>query len=689
MQTTTTTRGYALPMVLVLVAVLAAGLSVLLVSLQTSSTSSTRLFRRTQAQYAISGVARAAAIAAGDSLMLKPPLPEPLPNDATARAAAIAAHLATQRDEVNVELAALAPDITPAGFVIDDIRVAELKERRTGQVQEGSFRGMNAFIQPFDVVARGHHDSLRDGSFIRVDTSVERLFIPMFQFFAFIDGYAFIFNGPGAKYAGRIHSNGNMCLGSGQNTFLEKVTSGGSIYKLRGSGCRTEASGGIGSQTIFVSRAPLAQGVATYATAGFESGFSLLFNKDADSPDWATAAAQWNGQVQDQAHGVPVLRAPIRGTPLVQRGRDAVHALRDNTQNSRFLIDPVLPSEPVDVRSQKIAFKADLRIIDGVWYLRDPANPANLGTPIWSDHPGRARIQGEETWGGEHDVGQTDLFGAGARPRRYSYYRTVDDTTAALAVPSFAAADRPVLSYGVLHRTVVSGQPLWLPGHMRTTPVANCQVGPQNAPGMCFPTQASSTTAQLLQGTRGGLRSAWDESGVAPGAQDCGVDREPTMGLGDFDAGRLPLFNMLPINIDLAALQAALTDRNAGELGSHFVSREFNGVVFVSSTWPGYRTGFGTQSTSTAGTFWPFQGQQDDPLSGTETGTPAERQPDDGLASATRVRATRYDGLPNFDPALGVTRANRPYQRALPQPLCTDTGFALPPTRARRLRQRQ
>lgn len=653
-------RGYSLPLVLVLVALLSAGLVVLLTTVLTSSTTTMRLFKRTQATYAITGVARAGAVAAGDALLLRPPLPDPLPSNPTARAAAVAAHLNTQRDEVNTELAALVPSLTPPGFVVDELRIDQLRERTSGQIQEGAFRGMNALIQPFDVRVSGHHQEMSSGAYIRVDATVERLFIPMFQFFAFIDGYAFVFNGPGAKYAGRVHSNGNMCLGSGQPSFFEKITSGGLIYKLRGSGCRQERSGGIGSATVFVSRAPLADGAATYATPGFETGFSLLNARDADSPTWLTDVNVWNGQVGDSTHGVPVLRAPIRGTPLVQKGRDAVHALQSNTQKSRFLIDPVLPDEPVDVRSQKVAFKADIRILDGVWYVRDPARPAELGTPVWSDHPGRMQTTNDELrWTGPpQSVGQEDLFGAGPRPTRYSHYQTVPGSLA-LSNPAGGSA---VVSYGVLHR--VGGAPVrWVPGFQMGTQAAGCS---DTAP--CFPTFAADTAAKLLQGTRGGFRSAWDESGATNGAADCGANRGDGLGFSGIDAHQLPLFNMLPLNFDVAAFQEAIVDTSPGELGAVFAARgePFNGAVWIGSSWPGFRVGYGDDASSDAARFWPFQGLQDDAVSG------AGSQPIDRLPGNLTTLAV-YDGPAVFDPLAAATRNNVPFQRALPSALCTQS----------------
>lgn len=63
----------------------------------------------------------------------------------------------------------------------------------------------------------------------------------------------------------------------------------------------------------------------------------------------------------------------------------ATTSREDNLTNQRFVVDPVLRNEPADVREQKLAFRADLRIINGVWYVPDPSAPHLPGLPIWSD----------------------------------------------------------------------------------------------------------------------------------------------------------------------------------------------------------------------------------------------------------------------------------------------------------------
>ena len=383
------------------------------------------------------------------------------------------------------------------------------------------------------------------------------------------------------------------------------------------------------------------------------------------------------------------MKPPITGSPITQKGRNAIHALRPNNDNSRFLIDPVLVADSPDVARQKMAFKADIRIIDGIWYRRNPAIPTELGTPIWSDHPGRMNANHvDDKWVGlSKNVGQDDIF-PGARPQRYSWYRTAASGGGLLAAPP--TTFRPVVSYGSLFRKPVASctasktEPcaLWVPGYYNATAETSSACTATSPTAACFPVREATTTAQLLQGTRSGFRSAWDESGLTSGAADCGtVDRGNSFALFQTaitDNRRTAQANMLPLNFDVAALQEALTDTSAGELGALFGSGgpAFNGIVYISATWPGFRDGFGTTATSDRAGMWPFQGLQSDALSGETPNDAANGQPRDNLSSLTD--AAVYDGLSyttvggNLDITAASRQGNKPFQQALPYPFCSD-----------------
>ena len=664
-------RGYALPLVFALVLILSLILTTVLFTTVGSVAVGESMLHRRQAFHAADGVSLAAMDLASQKLRTLPSQPD-LPLNDPGYPLALATMLEDQATATSAFVNSNKSFFTPPGYAVEDVAVTGLGAAVQQLLDSGAFAGMLAQVQPLQLAVAVRRDHDRTPATVVLRSSIERATISMFQFFAFIDGYAFVFNGPGAKFFGRVHANGDMCIGSGSDSFLETITSGGKIYRLRGSGCRNEISGGLSgsspSPTVFVST----DGFPTpFATSAF-----ALLNKDADSPTWVTDVNAWKGtiaHVSDSTHGTPKLKPPIIGVPLTQQGRNAIHALRPNNENSRFLIDPVLPGESSDIARQKMAFKADIRIVDGIWYRRNPANPQELGTPIWSDHPGRMNAgHVDDRWAGPgKTVGQDDLFG-GPRPQRYSWYRTDSAGSAGLAAPP--TTFRPVVSYGSLFR---KAGPVWVPGFYEGTAVATAGCTATSPTAACFPVKEATTTAQLLQGTRSGFRSAWDESGVTDGAADCGANRTTTLSLGVTDERRTAQVNMLPLNFDVGAFHEAMATTAGGELGSHFsAANPFNGIVYVSATWPGFRDGFGTVATSGAAGMWPFQGLQSDPFSGVLPNTLASGQPQDNLGSLTNLAT--YPGLPftvsgsALDISVASRQGNAPFQQALAYPFCSD-----------------
>ncbi|HEY1099787.1 MAG TPA: hypothetical protein VGF99_12710, partial [Myxococcota bacterium] len=652
-------RAYALPLVLGLLLLLSTTLGAAMLAVNASQFVSESGVHRQQAFHNAEGVAIAVAELASAKLRTLPTSP-PVPPTHPDFAAELQRMLEEHAEATNLFVEANAGTYETAGYTVEVAEVSSLGPAELRVFTSGAFQGLQAQVQSLgiNVTVRREHD--RTPGRQAVIAQIDRATLSMFQFFAFIDGYAFIFNGPGAKYAGRMHSNGNMCIGAGADTYMERITSGGSIHRLGGSGCRNEKSGSGGD--VFVARVDLENGINSFPPTGAASDFKKISDKQlADSPTWVADAAQWNNHMTDRAHGVPVLKPPITGSPRAQMGRNALGTLVDNSGTSRFLIDPLLDGEPDDVQAQKIAFKADLRIVNGVWYLRDPSRPQKLGEPIWSDRPGKTASLVDERWDGVVvDVGQDDIH-PGPRPRRYSYYRTTGAGTAALATTSNGEADAPVVSYGTVVPKTGSTGVRWVPGAYAT--------------GASTLTEAT-TPGQLLQGTRSGFRSAWDEVGVQNNAADCSasVDRKATLGFKVNNAAATRLFNMLPINFDVAAFQNALKDLAAGELGARFAARPFNGIVFISSTWPGSNDGYGNASvTPGRATFWPPQGSQNDEVStdGATTGQPAA-----GFSTLN------HDAVTAPSPLESNGGPTPPYQRALPKVFCSDDSGALVRTQA-------
>lgn len=712
------TKAYALPVVLILAGILAAAFLVFMTRLQAAQSTATMAVKRRQVFYVADAVARAATDIAGGMLSSMP-----APGADVDTPAEFATFFGAQAALVQATFDTRRATLAPPGYTVDTLVFSGLQARQLDTLDSGPFRGMIAQIQPFTISVEVSQHGV-NVTVATMRSSVQRGTLSMFQFWNFIDGYAYIYTGSGGKMAGRLHANGNVCMGGGGGgLYAETVTSAGSFYVNRSSGCRGEFNYHEAHTLPVIATRPLTGGIdevnacnlgdtgnhtgasgASYLctglwAAGGVGGTNLTGQFDRDGANsssgvgtdqpaatWrAQATARWNGQLQDQTHGVPVLKVPITGKPVVQQGRDSSFALQSNNQNSRFLVDPMVPSETADVRAQKLVFKADVRILNGVWYIRDPAAPERLGTPVWSDHPGTYRRKlGEDTMNEtmssltvstgslRRDVGQGDIFAAGNRPNRYSYYRTAAGASATALSPTTAAltgtvsdpATRAVISYGVVHREVSSGRAYWTPGSL------TWNTGDNGGRGG-WRTERADTARKLLHGTRSGFRDGWmqvgtycndsngqrdrlmDSTRVGASVRDIdGAQLSATTGVGcnndtnDDNAKRSFMFNILPVNFDVGAFAAALTDTTAGELGSFFTSpRVFNGIVWIGSYWPGQYNGFSaTAASSSAPLFWPFQGRQTDLLQPSAFGT-------DTNADGDTADANELDLATNADDA--------------------------------------
>jgi hypothetical protein len=432
--------------------------------------------------------------------------------------------------------------------------------------------------------------------------------------------------------------------------------------------------------------------------------------------------------VQDTDHEVQELTLPVdppvRFTHLgwAADGRTVLQQMTASSSrpNNRFLVEPVLAGrDPAGFSRNKLADKAQIRIIDGVWYVKDPGADNSLdkveddgpwpGIPIWSDHPGEFTTL-DPTMGVEGiegtrrlQVGQADIRRfldtsddprlAGAKwsqrlairasptPRRFSHYAFVDrdqadDPGARLQPrgpglqfgrvlgPSGLDVDPPaVVSYGGIAPIALEDTPTstyWVPGLRltdnrlpsdrrdptapRPDSVGFCggrsdasaipsidDVGdsdlapavprpflrvtssdgdgntvvtniPSFYPAPSSPLPGDGTVVTYQSGDEG-----WSTGRLCRGDNEEQFRRRMRLALLEaartgfkdthshpdtrFANANAPQDDILPININLHALQEALADKTPGELGSFFCEGclwdEFNGTVWVGNTWRG------------------------------------------------------------------------------------------------------
>jgi hypothetical protein len=596
---TTTTRAYALPLVMMLLLLLAGILTTLIVNLEGSIAIGESAVHRRQAFHMAEGVQVAAVEVAAARLRSLPVAPE-LPRNDPGFDAALASMLASQEVDVeNTVNARILRTVVP-GYTIAPVDIGSLRAAEQTVLTEGAFAGMQAQVQRFEVTVEARRDDDETPASVQLVAEVSRATISMFQFYVFADGYLDLDPGGPVTATGRIHTNGDFCI-AGQPV-VDTVTAAGRVLMSNPNThglCRRRAGE---ANTI---RIATDDNFSTFATMTI----------DHTSPSWPSVETTFNRHLLDQTHNVSSLRMPVSGRPRVQAGASVLAmeqapstaapnpaAKEDNTTSMRFLVDPVLVDEPEDVRRQKFAFKADLRIVDGVWFLRDPNDPAAIGTPIWSDHVGNLAatdvypgFPGENGLGitNHRFIGQEELrstLGWGAiNPHRFSYYGFTDELNGLYRWTWNGT--RAVVSYGVLHN---EGGNVFSPGHINAALTA---------------TARSVGLADFLRGMRSGFKNGWME------ARSESTDPDVNEGASAEEVARSRL---LPLNFDVAAFIAALKDCTAGELGSYFPGtcggggRRFNGIVFISATWPGSLDGLGeSAATHDFAALWPAQPRGD------------------------------------------------------------------------------
>ena len=525
------------------------------------------------------------------------------------------------------------PSLIPSPYSLSNISVTIVKSVANAIIPSGPYAGMNGPVTQLSLSLNLiSPSSVFSGTFLQpLNLQMSISYISMFEFMMFYDvNLPTLSPGPDMSVNGRLHSNHDLCLGSDSGMLsVLKATVGGRLMAMSDARCTS-----AGVANIRIATDPTFTHFASLTSTN-DNGCA---NCAGTGLPWQTySLATWNQQAMDQALGVQLLKLPGAGMGLTQTKDAGNWATVANTTNLRFVIDPVLATDSTQVAAYKYSSNADIRIINGVWYIKDPANPFSWpGLPVWSDHPGSFVENGL-------NVGQSDIraYWSGilpwpvspATPRGYSYYEydTVNQTIFSDAVGV------GVISYGNLVNKGGAtpfrpGQ--WIAGPKSTICLGNnvsCGAGGcglidvWGGPITCSLVPSPSFATDILNATRGGFRDGHIYSD-SPGTAATQASRSV----------------LLPVNFDVAQFQAALNNTSPGELGSYFGAtgfrgQAFNGIIYISSVWPGGNNGYGTGGPSE----YPFQGS---------------------IADANQIG--RSD--------------NAAVQQALPQPLCSNATGAAP-----------
>lgn len=512
-------------------------------------------------------------------------------------------------DEMTAVLCTSLPDVVPVGFSIESCTVSVGAQSNTA-LPNGPYAGIAAPQTEIKLTLGIRNSATSHAVVKRVEVTLILAQIFPFQFSQFIDlDYADWFPLPDTSVDGRFYVKGDFCFANASTsvTRFRQLIIGGRAMYISDARCRYPNDINVGhhGSTIATDSAGTA-----YATLDIprSNGCTNCGSTSLAWPEYSEAT--WRGFLRDKDSGVTTLGSPLTQSAQTQQGVNGNgFVATSNRTGMRFLVDPPISADSSAILKAKYSQQADIRIIDGVWYIKNKTNPSAWpGLPIWSDHPGRATAF-------SMGVGQDDIrdfwattslpWTAGTTPRAYSYY---EYDAAAQNLGSEATG---VVSYGILKRAGTSWSPAFLFSGTGNAGNAIC-IGtmptytPSTLPGPPYTALAPevaidcgvsagapNTSTYLLLGARSGFRNRniWSASAAANDAHD----------------------KILPVNFNVLAFQDALTNTGAGELGTYFGvgsywGRAFNGVIFISGTWPQSLDGFdGGQPTMP-----PIQGNQFD-----------------------------------------------------------------------------
>jgi hypothetical protein len=224
----------------------------------------------------------------------------------------------------------------------------------------GAYKGLYGLVKPFDIVSTGYDPDRQSN--VTLDMGMEDALIPLFQFAVFYQNDLEIAPGPNMTLGGRVHSNHDIYLQSGNNIYINSyLTSAGDIRHGRKPGSGQSVDNG----NVFIRDK---NGV--YQNMKNSDNTWL----DAGSSDWVNSSmARWGGLVEDNNHGVTELYMPVitDGPPTDLIDRAAGNP--DSYEN-----------------------KAGLKIIDGQAYFKQTDN-------TWVNVTSTLRTQGALSSGSFRD----------------------------------------------------------------------------------------------------------------------------------------------------------------------------------------------------------------------------------------------------------------------------------------------
>ncbi|MCP4566722.1 MAG: hypothetical protein GY841_03975 [FCB group bacterium] len=218
-------------------------------------------------------------------------------------------------------------------------------------LNKGSMAGLNALVKPFTIQATAI-DAVNNTA-INLEETFEVALVPIFQFSVFYETDLEIAPGPSMLLFGRVHSNANVYLQSGNEINIDSYfTSYGDIYHGRkpGSG-KSTSNGDVNIKGID----------GNYYS--MRDGGDWL---DAHDGHWYdSAAARWGGRVQDKAFGQKKLNLPLA-----------------NPDDAHLIVDRASANGG---NSDSFEHKAGFKIMDGTAYSYDGSSWSDVTAELVAD----------------------------------------------------------------------------------------------------------------------------------------------------------------------------------------------------------------------------------------------------------------------------------------------------------------
>jgi hypothetical protein len=570
-------HGYALPLVLTVLALLGLGFGSVIFVLTSSVSETRRVQGNLRAFYACDSAIRIASAVAQNVVLANPKLtPEEVSTmamDAVCQTAGSCLGTRTSCPSCTYRASdpglpagpdALMPDT--ANMELFSLRVFPMVSSRA--IQFGAFRDLNALQSLVAISTQGV--DLATGTVASARDSFSVASISPFQLMAFSTAPL-----SWAPLGPRPAPSSTTSMGR----LGPSVYAGGALSLNSGGGTRLD----------------LLRAVAVGSLSG--AGSTRIWDANVGTPGFLPLT----GPDERRAFSI---RTPLKliATP----GRTPGQPPAEAPTSARWLLDPPGPADNEAAIQAKLAAQADIRIIDGVWFIKPPPDdtvtPPWPGIPVWSDRAGngvRPSTLEEQTLMSADpaspgvdlpDIGQQDLatrHSWPSTPRRFSYYEA---DGAGRRVETGSSGGREgvgVVSYGALS---VRGGRL-LPGFF-SSGNGGPSIGPvcvngANGFSRFLPfdenCRASDPGRSVALGLMEGARQGFRDVSAAQAAPQSPPAMHP---------------NVLPMNLDVAQLLEALLDGRKGELGSYFCGvadatnpapgcRAFNGIVYVTATWPG------------------------------------------------------------------------------------------------------